>query len=71
MTESPAQGGRWGPPGIIILSCSQCSYRSHLIFCLSLQVLGEGEGVGQTGHLGVTGGYEGGVTGLGGGVTAA
>ena len=71
MTESPAQEGRQGPPDIIILSCSLCSHRSHLIFGISLQVLGEGEGVGQAGHLVVTGGYEGRVTGLGGGVTAA
>ena len=50
--------------------CYMLSF-GHLVFWLSLQVRGEGEGVGQAGHLVVTGGDEGGVAGLGGRVTAA
>ena len=50
--------------------CYMLSF-GHLVFWLSLQVMGEGEGVGQAGHLVVTGGDEGGVAGLGGRVTAA
>ena len=42
---------------------------SHLILCLGVRLLGEGEGVGQAGHLVVTGGDVGGVAGLGRGVT--
>ena len=44
---------------------------SHLILCLGVRLLGEGEGVGQAGHLVVTGGDVGGVAGLRRGVTGA
>ena len=44
---------------------------SHLIFAFGLDLLGEGKGVGQAGHLVIAGGNVGGVAGLGRGVTAA
>ena len=52
-------------------TCVKNTSVSHLIFAFGLDLLGEGKGVGQAGHLVIAGGNVGGVAGLGRGVTAA
>ena len=72
MTASLTQGGKLGPPEMIMCSPSPSLSVSHLMVCVGVpRLLGEGEGVGQAGHTVVTGGDVGGVAGLGRGVTAA